>query len=186
MGSICRLMTGVTSSLGATSRRANSALNIGPSFWHWYGQGGPRGRSNLSREFDISGFDPKAPPPHTRGFDAIVHANLSQEDSELGSLIEMMQSPPALTLGDLRDAATLRQFQEAVELLSDRRLRRRVPHSLERSGYIVVANPNTKDGRWKINGHNVAIYARSSLTFNQQTTAAEDRIRRGAAGPRSP
>src|SRR5262249_25448634 len=100
-----------------------------------------------------------------------------------GSLIEMMHCPAAVTLADLRDAAQLRQFQEAIELLSDRRLRRRLPYSLDRSGYIVVANPNTKDGRWKLNGHNVAIYARSNLTFNEQTTAAEERIRRSRDGP---
>jgi hypothetical protein len=49
----------------------------------------------------------------------------------------------------------------------------RVPW-LESGGYVSVRNEGTKDGRWKVNGKNVAIYAKRELSIRDRIAAATD------------
>ena len=43
---------------------------------------------------------------------------------------------------------------------------------MERCGYIQVRNPNSEDGRWKLQGRNQVVYAKVSLTPRDQVAAA--------------
>ena len=52
-------------------------------FWKWYEDGGFGHVAAYLQTLDISDFDPKAPPPRTTAFWAIVDANRSTEDAEL-------------------------------------------------------------------------------------------------------
>jgi hypothetical protein len=51
-----------------------------PRLWNWYDEGGDRHVASYLREYDLSGFDPKEPPPKTNAFWDIVNANRSPVD----------------------------------------------------------------------------------------------------------
>ena len=57
-------------------------------------------------------------------------------------------NPDAITLEQLLVKAT----GAAAEWLLDRKNRRSIPHRLDRCGYTSVRNPETSDGRWKVQG----------------------------------
>jgi hypothetical protein len=136
--------------------------------WGWYADGGIGHVAAYLAELDITGFDPKAPPIKTHAFWNIVTASRAPEDDELADVIEAQGDPDALILRQLVTAAT----GEAAEWLSDRRSRRAIPHRLERCGYVSVRNPDRKDGLWKINGDRQIVYAKMSLSVQEQITAA--------------
>jgi hypothetical protein len=50
---------------------------------------------------------------------------------------------------------------------------------MEASGYVPVRKKGRDDGRWKIAGRRVTIYALSSLTVQQRYAAAEKRVEKG-------
>ena len=54
-------------------------------------------------QHDISGFDPKAPPPKTAAFWAIADANRPAEEAELADAIDKLGAPDAFTLQQLLD-----------------------------------------------------------------------------------
>ena len=72
-------------------------------------------------------------------------------------------------VAEWRDKAdTLRKFgatgqAEAVECCAA---------GLEEAGYVNVRNDNATDGRWKVGGRNVAIYAQRELSLSEQIAAA--------------
>jgi hypothetical protein len=142
-------------------------------FWSWYANGGLADVATYLRELDLSGFDPKAPPPKTAAWQAIVHANQSQDDSEIADLIETIGRPDVVTLNGLRSAASARNLTEVVNFLTWRQFRRQVPHVLERAGYVLVANPNAKDGRWVVGKNAVVVYGRRDLNYQQQCRAVQ-------------
>jgi hypothetical protein len=58
--------------------------------WSWYDRGGDRNVSAYLAALDLSGFDPKAPPPKTEVFWDIVDANRAPEDAELADVIDAL------------------------------------------------------------------------------------------------
>jgi hypothetical protein len=137
--------------------------------WRFYADGGFAHVTAYLSEFDLSGFDPKAPPPKTAVFWDIVHVSTAPEDADLKDVLEALGDPDAITLEQLQAKAT----GSASEWLLDRRNRRAIPHRLERCGYTSVRNPDsTTDGRWKVQGKNRVIYAKASLSLRDQLTAA--------------
>ena len=120
-------------------------------------------------EFDLAGFDAKAPPPKTAAFWDIVNANSAPEDAELADVLEALGNPVALTLGQLIDGA---MGTEAADWLMDRRNRRAIPHRMERCGYAPVRNPDAADGRWKLQDRRQVVYAKASLSLRDQIAAA--------------
>lgn len=151
------------------------------SFWNWYLRDGGLGdvAAHL-RALDISTFDPTAPPPRTRAFEAIVHAGIPQEDGDLAGLVEALGKPKALTVSDLYVAARKEGMHDVAEFLDDRRQRARIPHALERVGYVSVLNPNAPSrGRWKVGSRYVPIYVDKSLPVRDQVIAARSRERKG-------
>jgi hypothetical protein len=123
----------------------------------------------LSR-LDISGFDPKAPPPKTAAFWAIADAGRSPEDAELADILDRMGNPDAVTLKRIQQKAVGEEIQA---WLQDRKNRRTVPHRLEKCGYTPVRNDAAKDGQWKINDTRQTVYARSDLTIRDRLLAAQ-------------
>ena len=136
--------------------------------YEWYEAGGYRSVASYLRTVDLSGFDPKAPPPKTAAFWAIVDASRAPEDAELTDVLDALGSPNVLTLDDLVSRAPA----GFAEWLGDRRNRRMIPHRLEEAGYVAVRNAGQKDGRWKVGGKNVALYARQELPLAQRLKAA--------------
>ena len=139
--------------------------------YSWYGNGGHQHVAAYLAALDITGFDPKAPPPKTQAFWEIANANRAPEDSELADVLDELEQPDVLTLDQVGNRAALVQPAFA-EWLRDRKNRRSIPHRFEDCGYVVVSNPNDSEGRWKISGTRHTIYGKATLTIRDRLDAA--------------
>ncbi len=125
--------------------------------WGWYEREGFGHVAAYLAELDLSDFNPKAPPPKTAAFWAIVDANRAPEDAELADVLDEL-GKDAVTLDMLIAKAT----GEIEEWLRDRKNRRVIPHRLEQCGYVPVRNDAAEDGLFKINGRRQVVYAKAS------------------------
>lgn len=145
-----------------------------PAYWNdlyrWYTAGGFGHVAAYLATLDISGFDPKAPPPKTAAFWDIVDANRAPEDAELADAIDALYNPDATTI----DAITNKAMGNFAEWLRDRKNRRQIPHRLETVGYVPMRNPYAKDGLWKVLGKRQAIYAKRELSVTERLAAARE------------
>lgn len=155
------------------SDRTTFDISYWTRLYGWYASGGTANVAAYLRTLDLSGFDPKAPPPKTEAFWHIVNAARPSEEAELYDLLEEMQQPSAFTLVDLTDAARRNGRGDIQEWLSDRKNRRVIPHRLEDVGYEPVRNDLAKDGLWKIDGRRQAVYARRELPMRDRLRAAQ-------------
>jgi hypothetical protein len=117
---------------------------------------------------DLSGFDPKAPPPKTPAFWDIVDANRAPEDSELADALEGINKP-AVTLTHILAYVLEEGFRD---WLKDRRNRRFIPHRMEVCGYTPVRNSGVKDGQWVVDSKRQTVYARKELSIRDRIAAA--------------
>lgn len=136
--------------------------------WGWYANGGIGHVAAFLSSRDITGFQPKVPPPKTEAFWDIVASNSAPEDAELTDALEKLGWPAAVTLNAVAEVAE----QSFAEWLRDRRNSRSVPHKMEECGYKSVRNPTAKSGRWKVGGKDVVIYVRKELPVRDAITAA--------------
>lgn len=141
--------------------------------WAWYERGGLANVVAYLHRVDLAGFDPKAPPPQTPAFQAIVSAGQSPEDSELRDVLDYLRHPDALTLETIVVAGRALGLSEMADELADRRNRRKVPYKLERAGYVPVRNPDAADGYWKVGGRRQAVYCRKAATMAARIHAAK-------------
>jgi hypothetical protein len=150
-----------------------------PDYWiklyRWYENGGYGHVAAYLRSIDLSDFDPKAPPPKTNAFWAIVDAGQAPEDGELADSIERLGNPDAFTLHQIIAYAEA----DFASWLKDRKNNRQIPHRIESAGYESVRNPGTSDGRWKVSGKNQVIYAKRSMCIRDRITAARSLLRGG-------
>jgi hypothetical protein len=146
--------------------------------WKWYAEGGIGHVASYLANLNLSGFDPKAPPPKTEAFHAIVSANNVPEDSELADVLDHLgrldqlkgdnTKPKAVTLLRIADYAE----GDFAIWLRDRKNRRIVNYRLETCGYVAVHNQRAKDGLWVINQRRQVIYARANLSVPERHLAA--------------
>jgi Family of unknown function (DUF5906) len=148
-------------------------------FYRYYVSEGNAAVAEYLATFDLSGFDPKAPPPKTESFWEIVDASRSPEDAELADALDALRRsgglpawPDAVTVADVVGATSQADF---IDYLKDRRNSRKIPHRFEACGYTPVRNPGAEDGMWAIRGRRQAIYALSSLSFRDRHGAATAR-----------
>jgi 5S rRNA maturation endonuclease (ribonuclease M5) len=136
--------------------------------YSWYERGGHGHVAAYLRTLDISDFNPKAPPPKTDAFWAIVDASRAPEDSELADSIEMLGNPNAFTLAQLIPHAPV----DFAEWLKERKNAKLLPHRMESVGYEPIRNPGATDGRWMIDGKKQVVYAMRTLCDRDRITAA--------------
>jgi len=139
----------------------------------YYGNGGYACVAAHLKGLDLSGFNPKAPPPKTAAFHEIVGASRAPEDAELADVIDALGQPKAVTLDTIRTRALSMGRGEFAFWLGDRRNARKVPYRLEECGYVRVDNPDAKDGVFKVGGRRMAIYARRDLLLPERIAAAK-------------
>jgi hypothetical protein len=149
--------------------------------WGWYQDGGNGHVGAYLTEFDLTGFDAKAPPPKTSAFWDIVSAGVSPEDGELSDVLDGLGNPDVVTLSHLIEQSA---GTETAEWLMDRKNRRAMPYRLERCGYTPVRNPDAEDGRWVLLGGKMVVYANTRLTLRDQIAAVR-RLQRGDRTPRT-
>jgi hypothetical protein len=153
------------------------------SLYGWYDAGG---RAEVAEylgtyDLDAASFNPKAPPPQTEAFWAMVDAGHSPESSELADVLEALGNPDAVTLEAIKLRATAMQNVSLVLWLDDRKSQKQIPHRMGEAGYVVVRNPyEPKRGRWVIDGRRLSVYSRRALSPRERLTAAE-RLQRGRA-----
>lgn len=147
-----------------------------PEYWHglyrWFQAGGCADVGAYLAQLDLSGFDPKAPPPKTPAFWQIVAASEAPESGELRDCIEAMNNPQVLTIAALVERATAMARFDLADELRDRKSRRALPHRLERVGYVPVRNPDADDGLFKVQQRRQAVYAQRRLSIADQVAAA--------------
>jgi hypothetical protein len=143
--------------------------NYWRKLWRWYESGGDQHVAAYLMQLDLRSFDPKAPPPKTAAFWAIVDANRAPEEIELADTLNRLGNPPAVTLKQIIDHTPDGDFKN---WLMDRRHARQIPHRLESCNYVPVRNDGNKEGRWKISGAGVVIYAKSELSVRDRIAAA--------------
>ena len=143
--------------------------------WGWYGDGGNEHVAAYLSEYDLSDFDPKAPPPRTAAFRAIVNAGQAPEQAELADVLDGLNNPPAVTLNYI--AAAVESGTEFRQWLEDRKNRRIIPHRLEACGDERVTNPDAvSDGLWKLSGRRVAIYVHKDKSGAERVEAARQLV----------
>jgi len=156
------------------------ALDYWNELWGWFCAGGFGHVAAYLTEFDLSNFDPKAPPPKTPTFWEIVNVNVQPEDAELADVIDTLGKrdpndadkiirPDAITVPELIAAAT----GDVSEWLINRGNRRSLPHRLERCHYAAIRNPESQDGLWRCNGARLAIYVRTDLPATKRLATAK-------------
>jgi hypothetical protein len=159
--------------------KENFEVGYWDKLWGWYGDGGLRHVAAYLATLDLSKFNPKAPPPKTKAFWAIVDSNRSPEESELEDVLDDLRDPDAVTLADIIAASGQGEFTHWLE---ERKNRRVIPHRLERVGYCPVRNPDAPDsGLWRLEGIRQVVYAKALLPVAKQLAAAQKLVRVKAA-----
>jgi hypothetical protein len=139
------------------------------ALWSWYANGGNSHVAACLAALDLTSFDPKAPPPKTDAFWAIVDASRAPEDAELADVLDTIGNPDAVTLSRLASEAR----NGFDTWLTERKNRRLIPHRMEQCGYVPVRNDGAKDGLWKIYRSRQVIYAKSVLSLRDRIEAAK-------------
>jgi Family of unknown function (DUF5906) len=151
--------------------------------WQWYADGGYEHVAAYLQTYDLSGFDPKAPPPKTKAFFDIITANCAPEESELADIIDELGNPDAITFDEIAGRANgIGGFDD---WLNDRRNRKAFSHRMEDCGYTPVRNDTTKQGLWQVNGGRRIIYGRSDMAYASQMKAVRAWIRAEEAKART-
>jgi hypothetical protein len=137
-------------------------------FWGWLNSGGDAHVAAYLMTLDLSGFDAKSPPLHTEAFLDAVSAARPNEELELTDTIEKLGNPWVLTIQKLVEKAEI----DFADWLRDRRNSRQIPHRLRACGYVLVRNPDAKDGFWKVQGVRQRIYGRLDRSAAERLAAA--------------
>jgi hypothetical protein len=138
--------------------------------WRWYEKEGGFGHvAAFLATVDVSGFNPKAPPLKTPAFWAIVDANRPAEEAEIMDALDMLNNPPAITLGCLMTGAA----GDLSAFLNERKNRKAASHRIIAAGYEIVRNDTARDGLWVVKGARKTIYARKDLTVPERTKVAQ-------------
>jgi hypothetical protein len=154
----------------SNSKKEDFTESYWNGLWTWYEREGFGHIAAYLAELDLSGFDPKAPPPKTEAFWAIVDANRPPEDAELADILDTIGNPDATTILRIADAAP---DADLAGWIRDRKNRRVIPHRLEKVGYVPVRNDGADDGLWKVFGKRQVIYAKSALSTRDRFLAAK-------------
>jgi hypothetical protein len=138
--------------------------------WGWFAGDGYGIVADYLAKYDLSNFNPKAPPPKTDAFWAMVDIGRPSEDAEMADAIDAIGKPDALTLSMLMP----RVAHGFGEWLRDRKNTRKIKHRFEACDYVAVRNPDDKrDGLWVTLGKRQTVYARKTLTLKDQIAAAQ-------------
>jgi hypothetical protein len=162
-----------------------TATDFAPDYWdklwQWYADGGFEHVAAYLANYDLTSFNPKAPPPKTPAFWDIVAANRAPENAELADALDALDNPAAITLQQLVCAAA----GESLAFLNDRKYARQVPHRLSEAGYVQLRNDAAKDGLWKIQKKRQAVYVRQELGLRERQDAVRSLIATQEPAPRS-
>jgi hypothetical protein len=146
--------------------------------WNWYQNenGFAKVAYYLRHVVDLSDFNPKASPPKTEAFWAIVYANTGEETTDLAQLIELLGTPQAITLDTIVSKAKITSgFEGTAAWFSDSRHYRIVSEKFEKCGYRVFRNDrDTKHGQWQFGNKRRSVYVIKGLSDADAEAAIGD------------
>jgi hypothetical protein len=155
-----------------------------PKYWAKLDAGGADAVAAYLRDFNLRGFDPKAPPARTQAFLEMVSAMRSDEESEMADVIDSIadarnhgKRPETLIIADLigRASALTPRYEAFLTFMRERKNARLIILRLEQCGYRRLANPSEHAGRWVINGQRTGVYVRQDLTDREGFAAIRAR-----------
>jgi hypothetical protein len=120
----------------------------------WYEFGGNENVAAYLKNYDLTDFNAKAPPPKTAAFYEFVDAGRSEEDSEMAAALEELNWPPVLTIEQIKIKAN----NSFCEWLNERRNSKKIPDKLAKNGYEKLVNQNAKDTRWPTSNGRKFVY----------------------------
>ncbi|WP_439925530.1 primase-helicase family protein [Nitrobacter sp. JJSN] len=145
--------------------------------WGWFEGDGYGIVAEYLANYDLSDFNPKAPPPKTDAFWAMVDIGRPSEDAEMADAIAKLKDPDAVTLSLLMPKVS----SGFGEWLRDRRNARKIRHRFEACDYVAIRNPDDKrDGLWVVHDKRQAVYAKKELPRREQIAAAQ-RLPKGSS-----
>jgi hypothetical protein len=147
-------------------------------WWHWYHhENGIDDVVAYLRNYDISGFDPKAPPPKGPGFWQMANANRGEEHGALLDAIEKVNADRAKAGKpiDIVTFADLAALTPGMSTFRDAKAQYRLAKQLEECGFVRVDNLHSKQGLWRIDGKRQNIYARATMSFADRADLARKR-----------
>jgi phage/plasmid primase-like uncharacterized protein len=159
-------------------RREDLGDSYFDDLYGWYASGGIEHTAAYLATLDISGFNPKAPPPKTQAFWDIVDTGRATEDSELADVIDGMGAPDAFTIAQITARAEADGDDSLSVWLKDRKNRRVIPHRLETCGYVPVRNAAANDGLWVVGGKRQAVYGKKDHSQRDRLAAASALVNR--------
>ena len=150
-------------------RKENFDEQYWRDLWHWLNNGGDAAVVGYLKSVNLEDFNPKAAPPKTEAFFAIVQGNINPEDLALAGLTVQADGTkyPAVTI-DMLVNASGNANNDLFSLIREPKNRRRIPLMMERAGYENVRNPDAGDGLWKIEGRRQAVYGDVGMTIAQR------------------
>jgi hypothetical protein len=153
------------------------------AYWDWFNATGPNagqmpGKCHVAallKTWDLSAFNPKAPPERTPAWHMMVSSSISEGDMELADCLDALNRPDAITLEIMTQHLEHAAKQSGMlEDLKDRKQYRRWPGRMAAAGYTPVRNPQAKaDGLYRIAGKRMTVYAKRDLSEGDRVNAAE-------------
>jgi hypothetical protein len=138
-------------------------------FWEWYEKGGFAHVAAYLTTYDLTLFNPKAPPPKTQAFWDMVNSQRPAEAAELADLLEEMANPVVVTPAQLEIHAN----DELRVWMKDRKSRHLLGKRLADIGYDPLSNPDAKDGLWKVNGKRQTVYVNRNAPASEAFAAVQ-------------
>ena len=136
----------------------------------WYATGGREAIAYYLLHYDLSQFDPNAPPFKTEAFYDMVNATRTPEDAEMMDAIEALNHPKVVTVRKLIGAASV----AFADWLTDRRNARKLPHRFDECGYVALRNPGAPtEGVWRIGGERMTVYMKKGMTVSEGCAEVE-------------
>jgi Family of unknown function (DUF5906) len=143
-------------------------------YWERLEAGGAAAVAHYLRTLDLEGFNPKAPPPRTQAFYEMVNAMRSEKESEMEDILDHLDRPTALIVGQIVSRARTLGHHEFADWVKDGKNGRQTALILEDCGYRRLSNPLDKRGRWMIGGQRISgVYVSKNLTEREAIAAAE-------------
>lgn len=142
-------------------------------FWEWLENGGGKQACyGYLMKLDVSGFRPKDNPPRTEAWHQIVSAGRNPEETMMSDVLE------GLKIATVREIMVKLQMSNQHDLLNAlTKGGRRIPSILSRVGMDALPNPNTTDGRWRLDdGRKDTLYVAKGLTRNEALELALRKI----------
>jgi hypothetical protein len=104
----------------------------------------------------------------------MVNAMRSEKESEMEDILDHLDRPPALIVGQIVSRARTVGHNEFAEWVKDGKNGRQTALILEDCGYRRLSNPLDKRGRWMIGGQRISgVYVSKTLTEREAIAAAE-------------